>query len=187
MREKPIEKGSQIGNWIVLNDGEKDKNGNTVFRCKCQCGNIVGIRVEYLSGNKVKSCGCMNIAGECTKSGRHRINGLTGISEYSIWSGMIRRCTKTDHPRWNSYGGRGITVCPEWMGDNGFVSFLKDIGPRPSQSHTLDRINNSLGYERNNVRWADAYTQVHNRRKLRDLSTYSDKEITDELKRRNVI
>jgi hypothetical protein len=61
-------------------------------------------------------------------------------------------------------GGRGITVCAQWLGEDGFVNFFQDVGRKPSPELTLDRINVNGNYEPGNVRWADAVTQANNRR-----------------------
>lgn len=80
---------------------------------------------------------------------------------YWTWEGMRKRCNQKsahDYPR---YGGRGVTVCPEWKT---FWKFLEDMGEKPSASHSLDRIDNSKGYSKDNCRWATKKQQQDNRR-----------------------
>lgn len=81
---------------------------------------------------------------------------------YYIWSDMRARCTRETHHSFVNYGGRGITVCDRW--DNSFDLFLKDMGARPTTKHTLDRINNDLGYSPDNCRWATRKEQNLNKR-----------------------
>lgn len=77
----------------------------------------------------------------------------------------IARCHNKNHPSWHAYGGRGLRVCPEWRhGRAGFARFLAHIGPKPSPELTLERINNDLGYQPNNVKWATRAEQTANRR-----------------------
>ena len=82
--------------------------------------------------------------------------------EYMAWIGMKDRCMNPKNKRYSFYGGRGITVCEAWQ--MSFSQFLSDMGRRPSSSHSLDRINNALGYSPGNVRWATKVEQARNKR-----------------------
>lgn len=83
--------------------------------------------------------------------------------EYASYANMKTRCLSPTHPTYPSYGGRGITVCSRWLGKNGFVNFLTDMGPRlPGMS--LDRINSNGNYEPSNCKWSTKIEQVRNRR-----------------------
>jgi len=75
---------------------------------------------------------------------------------------MNGRCYNKNGQRYKYYGGRGIQVCPEWRGPNNFKTFLQDMGEPPSTTHSLDRIDNSLGYSKANCRWATKTEQVRN-------------------------
>jgi hypothetical protein len=80
------------------------------------------------------------------------------------WQGMVQRCTNPKSRHWKYYGGRGITVAPEWQD---FAVFLRDMGEKPP-GLTLDRIDNSLGYCSENCRWATWVEQARNRRPARE-------------------
>lgn len=82
------------------------------------------------------------------------------LTAYSCWVSMKARCSNPNVPGYHRYGGRGITVCPQWLT---FQGFLADMGERPSPEHTLDRINNDGNYEPGNVRWATRKEQSRNR------------------------
>src|ERR1700723_4198456 len=82
--------------------------------------------------------------------------------EYAVWYAMLNRCYNSACDAWSNYGGRGITVCDEWLGDEGFEHFFRDMGRVPSPNHSLDRIDNSLGYALNNCRWATDKEQARN-------------------------
>lgn len=85
------------------------------------------------------------------------------MPEYKAWLHMRERCRNPNHRIYKHYGGRGITIDPRW---DSFDNFLQDIGPRPSSDHSLDRIDNDLGYSPNNCRWATKSEQNKNRRKF---------------------
>ena len=87
------------------------------------------------------------------------------------------RCFDEAHKNYADYGGRGITVYRNWLGARGFLRFLLHVGPKPSNSHTLDRIDNSRGYEPGNVRWVDWTIQANNRRSSR-LVRWGDEVMT---------
>jgi len=81
---------------------------------------------------------------------------------------------------YEDYGGRGITICERWLGENGFIHFLQDMGRRP-KGMSLDRINVNGNYEPGNCRWATAEVQVHNRRcSIKVPEGYVDPELREE-------
>lgn len=76
---------------------------------------------------------------------------------------MHYRCSNNER-----YIEKGITVCPEWRD---YDQFALDMGERPNQSLTLDRIDNDLGYFSANCRWATKQEQAFNRGKVRDTTS----------------
>lgn len=79
-------------------------------------------------------------------------------STYRIWAGMKNRCLNPKNKDFKHYGGRGITVCDQWMT---FSNFFADMGERPGKL-TLDRIDGAKGYEPDNCRWATMKQQRQN-------------------------
>jgi hypothetical protein len=148
-----------FGRLTVLRLAGRGKRGQAQWFCHCSCGNKeIIVAGNSLSTGSTRSCGCLH-KDVMTKHG----HAGKRTPEYRSWESAIRRATcETDehHP---NYGGRGITVCPEWRGKNGFANFLAHLGPR-SKGTTLDRINPDGNYEPGNVRWAPPTVQTRNRR-----------------------
>ena len=98
-------------------------------------------------------------------SGRTAVHGfrLKDHPLYSMYRGMIGRCTWPSSSAYHRYGARGIGVCSRWQGPRGFVNFLADMGPRPTPGHQVDRVNNDGDYEPSNCRWATRAQQRANR------------------------
>lgn len=98
--------------------------------------------------------------------------GRTANPLYKVWASMRERCTNANHPDFDKYGGRGITVCERWANvADGFENFLADMGPRPEgktpggrAAYSLDRVDVDGDYEPSNCRWADDVVQRRNRR-----------------------
>jgi hypothetical protein len=84
--------------------------------------------------------------------------------EYRAWRAMLARCYNPKNKDFHNYGGRGIAVCDDWRGGEGFKNFLNDIGSAPSPHHTIDRINPNDNYWAVNCRWATGAQQASNRR-----------------------
>lgn len=127
--------------------------------CQCSCGKIVNIVGHSLRRGLTKSCGCLH--KETIRNNRF-VHGNSRTPENRAWRGMIQRCTNPNNPAFKNYGGRGITICDEWRHD--FMAFYNHVGKKPSSKHSIDRIDNNLGYFPNNVKWATRYEQNNNSR-----------------------
>ena len=93
---------------------------------------------------------------------------------YHRWQHMIQRCHNPNYPDYPRYGGRGIYVCDRWRfgedGVSGFTLFMEDVGKYARRNLSMDRIDNSKGYEPGNVRWATTKQQANNRRSTKFLT-----------------
>lgn len=127
--------------------------------CQCSCGSeSKNISTGNLKNGSTISCGCSRIESISKTTKTH---GASRTSEYHSWSAMISRCTSENNPDYESYGGRGITVCSRWA--DCFENFLEDMGDRP-EGTSLDRIDVNGNYEPENCRWATGSDQCFNKR-----------------------
>lgn len=162
---------TRFGRLTVVGESEPKKYGTRRHRRAfviCDCGTKKTVDCSGLKNGQVKSCGCAiperaRILG-CGSRKHGHTAGRAVTTEYRIWSGMKARCLNKNHRRYSSYGGRGITVCPQWA--ESFEVFLADMGHRPNTDLSIDRIDNDGDYEPANCRWATSSQQNKNRRRL---------------------
>ena len=127
---------------------------NSKVVCLCECGNKSIAQYPAVKSGKIKSCGCYHREIITTHL-------MSKTAEYRAWDGMKARCSQPKRDDYVRYGGRGIKVCDRWA--NSFENFFKDMGAKPTKSHSLDRINNDGNYEPENCRWATVLEQNRNK------------------------
>lgn len=147
--------GIRFRRLVVLRYAHTDKHQYWV--CRCDCGNETVVASNQLKkANGTVSCGCAKVA-----HGESILGRVTHT--YRVWMQMRNRCLNPKCTDYKHYGARGITVCPEW---DDYLRFKADMGDRPL-GRSLDRIDNSRGYCKDNCRWATRAEQMANTRVAR--------------------
>jgi hypothetical protein len=170
--EKPVSRGSKpiedltgmvFARLKVLSyAGRTGKRQDVSWHCICECGTSVVVRGAKLKSGWTKSCGCYKVDKARADSTTHQ---LAHLPEHASWSSMIQRCENPNCDDYKRYGGRGISVCKRWRAS--FMSFLEDMGRRPSSAMTLEREDVNGNYEPGNCVWATRKAQNRNRRSNR--------------------
>lgn len=156
--------GKRFGRLTAIEPIGRAKQGNVIWRCKCDCGNEKNVSTKEL-GRGTSSCGCLArelSASRVTKHGKSRSR------IYNVHKSMMMRCYHPNAHEYENYGGRGITVCDEWHDFERFYEWAVQNGydenSKKQSECTLDRVDHNGNYEPSNCRWVSMKTQQRNRR-----------------------
>ena len=168
--------GQRFGRWKVLalhpERRRYRKAGRAVtalWMCRCSCGTERLVFGTNLRRGLSLSCGCFSWEQTIKRSTKHG-HAVRGqhTRAYDAWQHAKQRCINSNNKYFAYYGGRGIGIHPDYRDD--FLAFFADVLD-PPDGLSLDRIDNSRGYEPNNMRWADAATQRANQRRAKTKTT----------------
>lgn len=152
--------GKKFTRLIVLSM-YKHATGKTYCHCRCDCGANKDCAYCDITQNKIKSCGCLKKQTSAITAKNNATHGMRNTRIYGIWTGMKQRCFNESNMHFKSYGGKGVTVCQEWLNFEPFYEWSRINGY--AEHLTIDRINNAQGYCPENCRWVTQAEQQRNR------------------------
>ena len=162
--------GMTFGRLTVIERAGVVKN-RMMWRCRCTCGKEIIVAGASLRSGNTMSCGCYN-RDKITKHGLHKSR------LYKIWRGMRERCYNTNTKNFMRYGGRGISICEEWLEFDAFKDWALSHGY--TDKLTIDRIDNEKGYSPDNCRWATLKEQENNKYSNRIIEFNGEKHTISE-------
>lgn len=133
---------------------------------QCECGNKTEVNTCLVKKGRTKSCGCIRNEKAAERKLTHGFSRRGNKApEYGAYRAMLDRCYNPKAIGYDTYGSRGIVVCDAWK--TSFLTFITDMGRRPTPKSSIDRIDPNGPYCKENCRWSTPLEQANNKRNNR--------------------
>lgn len=149
-----------FGTLTIVAFAGKTKDKRKAVLALCVCGNFVFSSLKSIKSGNTTSCGCSRDTHLKNLAVTNKKHGMSHSRTYCSWHAMLYRVRTESSKDYPNYGGRGIGICDSWLN---FENFFADMGERP-EGCTLDRIDNTKGYNPENCKWSTNKEQSNNRR-----------------------
>lgn len=165
--------GQTFGRLLVTGEHGRDKFQKKLWICMCKDGNIVYANTNVLRKGAIKSCGCLSRDHILKINQERRRYSIEKARAKQVWRSMLSRCIDKRNVSYENYGAKGIGVAESWMD---FEQFYEDMGDSP-RGMMLDRIENTIGYCKENCRLVARKTQNRNKRFHIYLELYGERRL----------
>lgn len=167
--------GKTFGNLTVLRLAVDEPRKKKKWLCQCGCGREIVVSASNLKSGHSQQCRTCQLKAVQTGNVTHN---QSGTKLYRVWNGIKTRCENPNSKSYPEYGGRGITLCPEWHDAATFLEWAWANGYH--EGLEIDRIDNDRGYSPDNCHWIPRKNNANNKRSSKYVEHGGEKRTVSE-------